>query len=110
MLQPRIMGSVASPTDFHRMASTVTCTGRELRIPIPYGEIAAVEWGPTDGIPVLALHGWQDNALSFQPLIPHLPSNLHVVAIDFPGHGLSSHYGAGATYSHFSYLNNVYQA
>lgn len=39
-------------------------------------------WGPPDGHPVFALHGWLDNAGSFDALIPLLPSNLRIVAVD----------------------------
>ncbi|MEH6550885.1 MAG: alpha/beta hydrolase [Pseudomonadales bacterium] len=49
-----------------------------------------LEWGPSDGEPVLALHGWLDNAASFSVLSPLL-KNCRVVAIDLPGHGLSGH-------------------
>jgi pimeloyl-ACP methyl ester carboxylesterase len=48
--------------------------------------------------PVLALHGWQDNAATFDPLIARLPSSISVLAIDLPGHGKSSHYPAGCMY------------
>lgn len=41
------------------------------------------------GMPVLALHGWLDNAASFVPLMEHLPQPM--VALDFSGHGLSAH-------------------
>lgn len=44
------------------------------------------------------LHGWQDNAGSFDTLIPHLPSNYSYLAIDWPGHGLSSHFPKGCFY------------
>jgi len=44
---------------------------------------------------ILALHGWLDNCRSFHYLAPHLVSkfqgNAEVVALDLPGHGLSSH-------------------
>jgi len=53
---------------------------------------------------LLCLHGWLDNAASFQPLIPYL-SNYHVIAIDWPGHGLSSHRSADA---HYHFLDWVY--
>ena len=46
--------------------------------------------GPKNGIPVLALHGWLDNAASFERLAPLL-LGCRVVAIDQRGHGLSDH-------------------
>ncbi|KAH9493537.1 hypothetical protein DERF_014278 [Dermatophagoides farinae] len=48
---------------------------------------------------IAALHGWQDNCGTFDRLIPLLPINLYIVAIDFPGHGLSSHLPAGCPYN-----------
>lgn len=54
-------------------------------------EIAAKIWGNPNGIPTLALHGWLDNAASFDHIAPLLPE-LYLVAIDLPGHGHSSHY------------------
>lgn len=71
---------------------------KELRIPVTYGHIAAKVWGNEQGENVLALHGWQDNAGTFDKLIPLLTPNLHIVAIDAPGHGLSSHKPLGAFY------------
>ncbi len=64
--------------------------GEERIIEIPGFSLAAREWGPPDGIPVLALHGWIDNAASFDFLAPLLP-NLHIIAVDAPGCGHSSH-------------------
>lgn len=40
--------------------------------------------------PILALHGWQDNAGSFDGLMEHMNLERPVVAIDLPGHGWSS--------------------
>ncbi len=47
-------------------------------------------WGPKDGHPVLAVHGWLDNALSFEVLAGHL-LEYRIVAPDLAGHGLSGH-------------------
>jgi len=47
---------------------------------------------------VLAIHGWMDNANTFDPLIKLLPAHLSILAIDLPGHGLSSRYPPGSVY------------
>lgn len=47
-------------------------------------------FGPADGIPVLALHGWLDNAASFTRLGQHLMC-CRVIAIDQRGHGMTDH-------------------
>ncbi|MEX1665798.1 alpha/beta fold hydrolase [Zhongshania arctica] len=52
--------------------------------------IAAKLWGDDSGFPVIALHGWLDNAASFDVLAEQLPS-LQILALDLPGHGLSDH-------------------
>ncbi|MGN8258413.1 alpha/beta fold hydrolase [Pseudomonas sp. SMSB3] len=53
-------------------------------------EIAVRCWGEEGGIPVLALHGWLDNAASFEHLAPML-DGCFVVAPDLVGHGRSDH-------------------
>lgn len=56
-------------------------------------------WGPRNVQPVLAIHGWQDNAGSFDTLAPMLSKEgISVLCIDLPGHGLSSHYPEGQYY------------
>jgi len=51
-------------------------------------QLAAKEWGDPAGIPVIALHGWLDNANSFDQMLPHL-HNMHVIAVDMAGHSKS---------------------
>ncbi len=60
-------------------------------------KLAAMEWGDPDGEPVLALHGWLDNAASFTQLAPSLPQ-VRLIAIDLPGHGESDHRPEGTPY------------
>ncbi|MBE0511031.1 MAG: alpha/beta hydrolase [Chromatiales bacterium] len=52
---------------------------------------------PGEGLPVIALHGWLDNAASFVPLLPHLP-NMPILVPDLPGHGHSAHLPDSASY------------
>lgn len=72
---------------------------KEIVIPLKGRQIAAKIWNAESGIPTLALHGWLDNAASFDKIAPLL-SELHIVAIDLPGHGHSDHQPPG-THIHF---------
>lgn len=54
-------------------------------------------WGPKDKQPILAIHGWQDNAGTFDTLVELLP-NVAILCIDLPGHGFSSHLPYGQMY------------
>lgn len=57
---------------------------------------------------VLCLHGWLDNAASFLPLMPYFENELvgkRIIAIDWPGHGNSSHKSLDA---HYHFIDWVY--
>lgn len=82
---------------------------RERELRLPHLTLAAREWGDPGATPVLALHGWLDNAASFDALAPLL-GDAHVVALDFPGHGRSQHRPAGAWYHYIDYLGDVLAA
>ncbi|NXQ30690.1 SERHL protein, partial [Alaudala cheleensis] len=79
----------------------------ELKFLVPWGHVAAKAWGHSEGHPVLCLHGWLDNANTFDKLIPLLPRGCYYVAIDFSGHGLSSHRPAGCPYHFLDYVTDV---
>ena len=65
------------------------------------GRLAALSWGRQDAPTWLALHGWLDNAASFSRLAPRLANTLglRIVAIEFRGHGHSTHAPAGSDYA-----------
>lgn len=46
-----------------------------------------VEQGDPNGIPVIFLHGITDSWRSFEPVLPHLPSQVHAFALTQRGHG-----------------------
>jgi pimeloyl-ACP methyl ester carboxylesterase len=81
----------------------------ELELRTPYLQLAARAWGPPDGVPVLALHGWLDNAASFDALAPLLPE-ARLVALDLPGHGLSDARPPGVHYHLVDYIPDVVAA
>ncbi|MDZ4335703.1 MAG: alpha/beta hydrolase [Pseudomonas sp.] len=80
----------------------------EVRLRLPHIELAAHLYGPEDGVPVIALHGWLDNAASFSRLAPLLPG-LRIVALDFAGHGHSDHRPPGSSYAIWDYAHDVLQ-
>ena len=65
-------------------------------------------WGPADGHPVLAIHGWLDNALSVEALAQRLP-DARVVALDLTGQGQSDYRSADATYNIWDDLPQIVQ-
>lgn len=69
-------------------------------------QLAAKEWHAGARYRVLALHGWLDNAASFDVLAPLLPE-CHLVALDMPGHGLSDHKSVQASYNLWDDLLDV---
>lgn len=80
----------------------------EIRLSLPHIEVAAHLYGPEDGQPVIALHGWLDNAATFSRLAPLL-DGVRIVALDLPGHGHSDHRPAGAAYNIWDYAHDVLQ-
>lgn len=83
--------------------------GEELRLATARLELAARAHGPRDGAPVLALHGWLDNAAGFEPLAPRL-HGVRLVALDLPGHGRSAHRPPGCPYHFVDYVDDVLAA
>ena len=80
---------------------------REIEIALPHLRLAGCAWGDPALPPLLALHGWLDNAASFERLAPLLCEHFHIVAIDLAGHGRSQHRPAGLWYHYLDYLGDV---
>ena len=86
----------------------MTVVFEEIRLSLPHTEVAAHLYGPEDGQPVIALHGWLDNAATFSRLAPLL-NGVRIVALDLPGHGHSDHRPVGAAYNIWDYAHDVLQ-
>ena len=83
---------------------------REIEIELPHLRLAARAFGDPALPKLLAVHGWLDNAASFDCLAPLLCGNFHIVAIDLPGHGRSAHRPPGLWYHYIDYLGDVLAA
>lgn len=79
----------------------------DLTIDLPHIRLAARAWGNASLPPLLALHGWLDNAATHDRLAPLLCEHFHFVALDLPGHGHSQHRPNGAGYHFTDYLPDV---
>lgn len=86
----------------------MTVAFEEVRLSLPHIEVAAHLYGPENGQPVIALHGWLDNAATFSRLAPLL-NGLRIVALDLPGHGHSDHRPFGSAYNIWDYAHDVLQ-
>ena len=83
--------------------------GQDIRLEIFGRTIAAKRWGNSAGPKFMGLHGWLDNANTFDRLAPLLPE-LNLVALDFAGHGYSDHRAPGAHYHQIDDVQDVVAA
>lgn len=81
-----------------------------MNIELPNGTVIAGKWwGKKSVKPFICLHGWQDNAGTFDRLIPMLPQQFSYLCLDFPGHGKSSWQPNGAPYYTNGFLFMLYE-
>ncbi|PXV59124.1 epoxide hydrolase. Serine peptidase. MEROPS family S33 [Dyella jiangningensis] len=82
----------------------------ERDVRLPHLRLSAQVWGDEAAPPLLALHGWLDNAWSFARLAPLLASRWQVIALELPGHGHSDHLPPGMAYHFVDYVRAVLDA
>lgn len=83
---------------------------RERSFELPAYTIAALEWGEPSRLPLIALHGWLDNAGTFDLLAPRLVDvgpGCHLLALDAAGHGLSGNRSIDAGYNIWQDLADI---
>ena len=78
------------------------------KIECSWGCINYATWNEnSDKTPIIALHGWLDNCQSFEPLSNHITNP--IIAVDLPGHGLSSHLPPGSWYHFVDYVIRIHE-
>lgn len=93
----------------------ITVSPLAIRIPLAERTLAGLYW-PGKGEPIIALHGWLDNAHSFLPLLEYayaqkgMLSERPVLALDFCGHGLSDHFPKAEQLHLVNHVQDVIQA
>lgn len=81
---------------------------KSVEFPLPHIRLAGITNDQPEKPPLLALHGWLDNAGSFEQMMPFW-QDFNVVALDFPGHGLSDKRSQDAHYHFVDWVYDVYQ-
>lgn len=83
---------------------------QEIELPTSWGTIRGKQCG-TGKRKVLGVHGWLDNANTFDCILPLLKyQSFSFVSIDLPGHGKSDHFNSGFIYDPRGYVAAVKKA
>lgn len=83
---------------------------QEMTWPLRHVSLAGLHWPAVNDNakpPVLMIHGWLDNALSFSRLAPSLAADREVYAMDLAGHGRSGHRAPGQGYPLTDYIADL---
>lgn len=111
------MNDMAMPTEASERQEGGTITGntsqpfRESEWKLRHITLAGLSWpaapGTHDNTPIIMLHGWLDNSLTFVKLAPELTPLGSVYALDFAGHGHSGHRPEGQSYLLMDYVADL---
>ena len=79
-----------------------------LEFPLANITLRGIGYGDPSKPMIVALHGWLDNALSFQPIAEYL-CDYYILALDMTGHGLSTHRSHGAHYHLIDFAYDLHE-
>ena len=87
----------------------------DIKIPLSWGHISGQVFSnakltsKANSQPILCLHGYLDNSNSFKPMASEIcrSQDYYLIALDLPGHGLSSHLPRGIPYTFKIMLQSV---
>lgn len=80
--------------------------------PLQHITLAGLSWEPKSashvtGPPVVMLHGWLDNSLTFSKIAPELAKASSLYAVDMAGHGHSGRRPPGQSYQLMDYVADL---
>ncbi|XP_066990545.1 probable serine hydrolase isoform X1 [Macrobrachium rosenbergii] len=81
----------------------------EVEIDIEWGILRGKQRGSGPRL-ILGIHGWLDNANTFDLIAPMLPQGTQFLSLDLPGHGNSDHFPPGFIYDPRGYMGAVKKA
>ncbi|XP_018013065.1 probable serine hydrolase [Hyalella azteca] len=78
----------------------------EVELPTSWGVMRGKRWG-SGPQKLLGVHGWLDNANTFDRILPLLTCDCTFVSLDLPGHGKSDHFSQGFIYDPRGYVGAI---
>nr|XP_045599416.1 probable serine hydrolase [Procambarus clarkii]XP_045599417.1 probable serine hydrolase [Procambarus clarkii]XP_045599418.1 probable serine hydrolase [Procambarus clarkii] len=99
----------SSPVEDHQNKTDQAKNWEEIEIDIGWGILRgkARGLGPRR---MLGLHGWLDNANTFDLIASFLPEDVRFISLDLPGHGHSDHFPPAFIYDPRAYMGSVKKA
>lgn len=84
----------------YNIGSVILENMSQVSFKMPWGKLRGISMGNRSAANTyLCVHGWQDNAGLYRPLLSNLPQDNHYVAIDLMGHGQSDPLPTGMMYN-----------
>ncbi len=85
---------------------------RETVWPLRHITLAGLSWpaavsAPASNPPIIMLHGWLDNSLTFSRIAPELTRVSSLFSVDLAGHGHSGHRPPGQSYQLMDYVVDI---
>ncbi|XP_063593419.1 serine hydrolase-like protein 2 isoform X1 [Penaeus indicus] len=101
--------SMASPVKRRKQAQSQAWEWEEVEIDIGWGNLRGKARGTGPRL-MLGVHGWLDNANTFDLIAPMIPDDVRFISLDLPGHGLSDHFPPGFIYDPRGYAGAIKKA
>ena len=95
-------------TDF-QSSSNGKPVWKEIELKTTWGTLRGKKYGQGER-KILGVHGWLDNANTFDEIVPLLRDDFTLVSLDLPGHGKSDHFEKSFIYDPRGYVGSIRKA